>query len=180
MALNELNLIPTKAALAKKSESLDQFKCITFESHKPKQKSLTNKKLNDVDNALTNIFDIKRAKHEVFKFGTSGLGSKDKEVAKIALAMKLGAKPAKKKYQNYKELLADKKVSNEKERENEALWKVGKNAQGGAQVTYKKVKSANKKRKLNAPINQHYGVVNPKMVKRKKKWFTNRLCQFLQ
>lgn len=170
MASNQIHLIPTKAALAKKSESLNQFRCTTFESHKPKQKSLANKKLNAVD-SLKNIFDIKRAKHEVFRFGTSGMESKDKEVAKIALAVKLGAKPAKSQYKNYKDLLAEKKVSKQKEREDEALWTVGKNAQGGASVTYKQIKSANKKRKLNAPINQHYGVVNPKIVKRKKKWF---------
>ncbi|KAG4076099.1 hypothetical protein HA402_011445 [Bradysia odoriphaga] len=169
MALNELNLIPTKAALAKKSQSLDQFKCTTFESHKPKQKSLTDKKLDNIDKTLKNIFDMKRAKHEVFSFGTSGLESKDKEVAKIAFAVKLGAKPPKNKYKNYKELLAEKKVLQEKERESDALSKVGKNAQGGASVTYKQIKNANRKRKLNAPINQHYGVVNPKIVKRKKK-----------
>jgi len=168
MALNELKLIPTKAALAKKSESLDQFKFTTFESYKPKPKSTTHKSIN-VDQALKNIFDIKRAKHEVFTFGTSGLESKDKEVAKIALAMKLGARPAKNKYKNYKDLLVEKKVLKEKKRETEALWSVGKNAQGGASVTYKQLKSANKKRKLNAPINQHYGVLNPKIVKRKKK-----------
>lgn len=169
MASNELNLIPTKAALLKKSESLNQFKCTTFESYKPKQKSLTNTKLANVDKTSKNIFDIKRAKHEVFTFGTSGLESKDKEVAKIALAVKLGAKPAKSKYKNYKELLAEKKELKEKERENEALWNVGKNAQGGASVTYRQMKSATQKRKLNAPINQHYGVLNPKIVKRKKK-----------
>ncbi len=169
MALNELKLIPTRAALAKKSQSQDQFKCTTFESYKPKDKSLTHKKSDHVDNALKNVFDIKRAKHEVFTFGTSGLESKDKQVAKIALAVKLGAKPAKNQYKNYKDLLAEKKVLKEREQESEALWKVGKNAQGGASVTYKKIKDANKKRKLNAPINQHYGVVNPKIVKRKKK-----------
>lgn len=169
MASTELNLIPTRAALAKKSQSLDQFKCTTFESYKPKQKSLTDKKSNLVDAALKNIFDIKRAKHEVFTFGTSGLESKDKEVAKIALAVKLGAKPPKNKYKNYKDLLAEKKVLQERERESDALAKVGKNAQGGASVTYKQIKNANKKRKLMAPINQHYGVVNPKIVKRKKK-----------
>lgn len=168
MALNELNIIPTKAALAKKSLSQHEFKCTTFESHKPKQKSLTNKKSNSVEKP-SNIFDIKRSKHEVFKFGTSGLESKDKEVAKIALAMKLGAKPSKNKYVNYKDLLAEKRVQLDRERESEALSRMGKNAQGGAAVTYKQMKSANKQRKLNAPINQHYGVINPKIVKRKKK-----------
>lgn len=170
MALNELNLIPTKAALAKKSASLDH-KLTVFESHKPK--SLTTKKFSDKHedkqlNVDKNIFDIKRAKHEVFRFGTAGLESKDKEVAKIALAVKLGAKPPKNKCKNYKDLLAEKKLLKEKERENDLLWSVGKNAQGGASVTYRQTKTANKKRKLNAPINQHYGVVNPK-IKRKKK-----------
>lgn len=165
-----LNLIPTKAALARKHQSLDdhEFKCTTFESYKPKKsKSFAAKQTTNSDG--DNLFDIKRSKHEVFKFGTSGMESKDKAVAKIALAMKLGAKPAKNKYRNYKELLAEKRATKEREQESEALWKVGKNAQGGAAVTYKQMKSAVSKRKLNAPINQHYGVVNPKIVKRKKK-----------
>lgn len=106
--------------------------------------------------------------------------SKDKEVAKIALAVKLGAKPPKSKYKNYKDLLAEKKLLKEKDRENEALSTVGKNAQGGASFTYKQMINANKKRKLSAPINQHYGVLNPKIVKRKKKWFTNKYCVNLQ
>jgi len=168
MALNELNLIPTKAALLKKSASLNQFKFTLFESHKSKQKPSTHDKSNKSVNA-DNIFDIKRAKHEVFKFGTSGLESKDKEVAKIALAIKLGAKPPKSSYKNYKDLLAEKTLLKTKEREDEALWSVGKNAQGGASVTYKQMNKVNKKRKLNGPITQHYGVVNPKIVKRKKK-----------
>lgn len=173
MALNQFNLIPTKAALSKKAASLEQFKFTSFESHKPKLKSLTSNKSNNkphnVDGTTKNTFDIKRAKHEVLQFGTSGLESKDKEVAKIALAVKLGAKPPKNKYKNYKDLLAEKKMLKTKELENEALWAVGKNAQGGAAVTYKQMNSAKKLRKLNGTITQHYGVVNPKIVKRKKK-----------
>lgn len=78
MALNHTNLIPTKAALAKKAASADQFKFTSFESHKTKSltaKHLKNKPHNDSE--TNNIFDIKRAKHEVFTFGTSGLKSKN-------------------------------------------------------------------------------------------------------
>lgn len=53
--------------------------------------------------------EMRRARHEVLNYGISGFGSKDKKEAELALLMKLGAKPKKNAYRNYKEILEEKK-----------------------------------------------------------------------
>ena len=45
-----------------------------------------------IDSNENNEFDFQKARHEVFKFGISGLNPTDKKEAKVALAISLGAK----------------------------------------------------------------------------------------
>ena len=164
-----LEIVPTKAMLLKGNTSSNEFKVTVFESHKSKVKDSSGAKHNLKGKAETNEFDLKKAKHEVLNFGISGLESKDKKAAKIALALKLGAKPPKNQYKNYKDLIAENKKAREEMNEQAAFLQLGKNAQGGASVTYKKMHNAKRKKKLDGQITRHYGVVNPKINKKKKK-----------
>ena len=78
----------------------------------PKKESLTRPE-----------FNINKAKHEVRRLAISAIrGKANKEEARIALAVSLGALPPKKKHLNYKELREQKKkeeevIAKQKERE---------------------------------------------------------------
>jgi len=61
--------------------------------------------------------DLKAARHEVHKFGLKGLQHVDKEQAMQELLIKLGAKPPKKTYINYKDLIEKKREDREKLRQ---------------------------------------------------------------
>lgn len=170
--LELLDIVPTKAMrLSQNSQA--EFKATVFESHKSKAKTSSGPNLKrGVAPGIpvaTNEFDLKRAKNEVFHFGISGFDSNDKQAAKLALAVRLGAKPPKNVYRNYKELIAEKEQSRKQANEDTARLQLGKNAQGGASITYKKIHTARKKKKLNGQITTHYGVANPKMAKKKSK-----------
>lgn len=172
--LELLDIVPTKAMRLAQNSQTD-FKATVFESHKSKAKTSSGPNLKrgaaSSSGTLvpTNEFDMKRAKNEVFHFGVSGFDRDDKQAAKLALAVRLGAKPPKNSYRNYKELVAEKEQSRKQLSEETARLQLGKNAQGSASVTYKKIHNARKKKKVNGQITTHYGVVNPKMSTKKSK-----------
>ncbi|XP_077526886.1 uncharacterized protein LOC144138469 isoform X2 [Haemaphysalis longicornis] len=64
-----------------------------------------------------NEISFKKARYDILKFGIKGLDKPEKEEAKIALAVQLGAKPPKNKYVNYKEFIHQKREEKAKERE---------------------------------------------------------------
>ncbi|XP_041465955.1 uncharacterized protein C1orf131-like [Lytechinus variegatus] len=64
--------------------------------------------------------DLDQARHEVWKFGISGLSFEDKEKHEAAKAVQLGAKPPKRAFVNYKELMEtkrQKKIEEKQQRE---------------------------------------------------------------
>lgn len=172
-----LDIVPTRAMLLKKSSEPTDFKAVVFETYKSKKgarsklaaaKLGTNSGKDDED-----AFDMKKARYEVFNFGISGYDFKDQQKAKIALAVKLGAKPPKSAYKNYKELQSERKEAKEKAAEEAYIRTVGKNSLGQATVSCNKlVNRVMKKKKANnkvGELTQHYGVINPKIHKKKKK-----------
>lgn len=169
----ELDIVPTRA-MRLQTATQSSVKATVFESYKSKKSALTpnlkGRPAGTSTNASESVpeFDLKRAKHEVLNFGISGFDSKDKHAAKLALAIRLGAKPPKNSYTNYKDLLVEKKKQQTEAAEQSAFRQIGKNSQGAASVTYKKLHSARRKKKLQGQIDRHYGVVNPKIHKKKK------------
>lgn len=178
MADHSLDIVPTKAMLRLQQQQQSQpdtppavaFKATVFEAYKSKAKTNAhNLKRSEAAAGGVQEFDLKRAKHEVLNYGISGFETNDKVAAKIALAVKLGARPPKNTYTNYKDLLAEKKKQRQDAVEQSAMMQLGKNAQGVASVTYKKLHNARRKKKLDGQITRHYGVVNPKIHKKQKK-----------
>lgn len=172
----DLDIVPTRA-MRLQAAAQSSIKATVFESHRSKKSALaSNLKIRPGGTSTTANasdsgnpeFDLKRAKHEILNFGISGFDSKDKHAAKLALAIRLGARPPKNEYTNYKDLLAEKKKQQAEAAEQSAFRQIGKNAQGAASVTYKKLHSARRKKKLQGQIDRHYGVVNPKIHKKKK------------
>jgi hypothetical protein len=94
---------------------------VVYESYKKKpKKNQEADDHNDDGGYKAKPFNMKRARHEVFKFGIAGMDAKSKTSAKVAHALSLGAKPEKEKKVNYKQLLEEKKVEKvEKEIERE-------------------------------------------------------------
>ena len=64
--------------------------------------------------------DMRKARHEIIKFGMTSLKSKDLEDAEASLAISLGARPKKKAAINYKELQAQRKKEKQLEKETES------------------------------------------------------------
>lgn len=168
-----LEIIPTRAMLLQKKQAETQFKAVVHESHKSKPRAPKVAKRSaggDDDDGL----DMKRIKHEVFNFGLSGYNFQDRQKAKIALAVKLGAKPPKNAYKNYKDLQEENKQAKQRAKEDAYIRAVGKNSAGQATVSCNKLVDRFVKKKKNArntvgELTQHYGVVNPRMHRKKKK-----------
>ncbi|RZC34906.1 C1orf131 -like, partial [Asbolus verrucosus] len=123
--------IPTRGSMIK-SESLIDFEFVTYQSHQSKKNEKTepNLKQKSINATKSNEFNIKRAKHEIIKFGISGFDPQKKEEAKVQLAIKLGAKPPKNKYKNYKVLQQERAKQKEAEKLKASFQQLGKNSVG--------------------------------------------------
>ncbi|XP_063547802.1 uncharacterized protein C1orf131 [Cydia strobilella] len=137
-----MSLILTKAALALKNAE-NNFQFVKFEAHKPKKKQAEEDnelKLSQKDLNQKKDLDLKKIRHEVVKFGMSGFDPSKKEEARIALAVSLGAKPPKKEYLNYKELMQKRKQEKQKEQEEKQMMRSKSMLQSGGK---KKKKTGN-------------------------------------
>lgn len=166
-----MDIIPTKAL--RNSKEKVEFKCTDFKSYKskPKQSKSSGAHPSNKTNPAE-LLDLKRTKHEVIKFTNSAAqsyGGKSRAEIAASLAMRLGAKPAKKEYRNYKDIIAENKIKRQNVDRETQLQQIGKNAQGTASQKYLKVKSAKQKKLLNKPIVTHYGVVKPKLATKKRR-----------
>lgn len=100
--MSAFHRIPTKASVHVSNSTDDveqtEFEVVVHKRRERKVKSAaatsdTKSKKDHPDTPVS--FDIKRARHDVIRFGATGLGVKEKKNAQIALAVKLGAKPPK-------------------------------------------------------------------------------------
>ncbi|XP_026462004.1 uncharacterized protein C1orf131 homolog [Ctenocephalides felis] len=158
--MDPLAPIQTKSSLLKSSS---QFNATVYEAPKPKtkQKQTTNEEspIKLVPEDRKEI-DMKKARFEIMKFGISGFDTKKKEEAKVQLAIKLGAKPPKNKYKNYKELISEKKKNQAVLEKEKNLQQLGKNVFG---LSNAKGKSFERKRKKErGGLLEVYGTVKPK------------------
>ncbi|GLH06177.1 hypothetical protein R5R35_010185 [Gryllus longicercus] len=95
--------IVTKSALVKKRKA-DEFECVKFESYKSNKK-IEEKKTGKKQPTRTREIDVNKVTHEVVKFGIAGMKPEERRKAKETLLIKLGAKPPKREYMNYKNLM---------------------------------------------------------------------------
>jgi len=65
-------------------------------------------------NSVLVDIDLKKVRQEVRRFGIKGLEQTDKQSALADMLIKLGAKPPKKSFVNYKQFIASKKAHDEK------------------------------------------------------------------
>lgn len=168
----------TKAALALQNKQKD-FQAMVFDEPKGaiaspvlpekfKTKKSSNKSEPEPED---NEFDIKKARHEVLNFAMNNQRvQKNQKKMKIFQMVKLGAKPPKKANRNYKELLDERKRLKDIREERKKFHQLGKNQTGAASVKCRsktKIDRQTKKRPPVSAIDQHYGIVKPKLKKKK-------------
>lgn len=177
--------VPTRAALAMQQKNkINSFHATVFEEPKRSvgddERELNGtplRKSNKVKESMQGNknepleFDIKKARHEVLNFAMSNQRTlKNKRKMQIFQAVKLGAKPQKKPYKNYKELLDERKRLKTIREERKKFHQLGKNQTGAASVKCKSKTKLEKQQKKRAPvasIAQNYGVVKSKLKKKK-------------
>eukprot|EP00088_Acartia_fossae_P061285 TRINITY_DN7361_c1_g1_i1.p1 TRINITY_DN7361_c1_g1~~TRINITY_DN7361_c1_g1_i1.p1 ORF type:complete len:216 (+),score=60.61 TRINITY_DN7361_c1_g1_i1:48-695(+) len=88
------NRIVHTLASASKSQDKDSVaELVKFSSHKSKKKQELVDEQSEDENQ--DILSVDQMRHEIFKFGLNALGLQERNEAKVALAIKLGAKPPK-------------------------------------------------------------------------------------
>ncbi|GJQ88254.1 hypothetical protein Trydic_g13242 [Trypoxylus dichotomus] len=154
-----INFIPTRGSKRRNIEEID-FNFTIHQSYKPKKRQtlcdVEDEKSKKAIPETVNEIDMKRARFEVIKFGMSGFDKQRKEKAKVQLAVKLGAKPPKQKYKNYKVILKTKKIEKNQEAKLKQKQQQPK-AQNMKISTFKK--DIDKKRKQEKGILNIYGKV---------------------
>lgn len=128
-------MIRTKASLIKEDAD-SSFQVTTFDSKKRKlpKTAPPNPRMNknDSEDEFERVFgdgpknkrakkgkedvSFQSAKREIINFGIAGSNKTDKLDLNQQLAIKLGAKPAKKPARNYKEILEEKRLQKEQEK----------------------------------------------------------------
>lgn len=178
--------VQTKASLLTKSNNdvtpVPEFAATVFESYKKKVKSEANTKNAIMDGKITKrtvpdpiprnkLFDIKKARHEVLRLGISGFDEDARKKAKIELAVRLGAKPPKNPYKNYKDLIRDKKEMEEKKQKEDEFWQIGKTKKGTAISSMKptNILQRNKTPKRDSDLSLNYGTLKTKIGKKRSR-----------
>ncbi|KAF5301586.1 hypothetical protein FQR65_LT08891 [Abscondita terminalis] len=154
-----LTFIQTKSSM-QNDNVRTEFEAKSYTSYKRKEKKDNEPIGKNVSTKNKILFDAKKARHEILKFGMSGFDQQKKQEAKIQLAIKLGAKPPKKVYKNYKELTEERKQQKIINNQHLKLQQLGKNEFGESLV---KCKKFNRKRKiLKGSLLEGYGTVKVK------------------
>lgn len=162
-----MSQVLTKAALL--ANQNNDFKVFVHET-KSKKKTLYSHKVEKSQMPEQSSLDLQRARKEVINLGLSGFTNKlEKEEAEIQLAIKLGAKPPKREYKNYKEVLEAKKQV--KKVDQTTSEKIAKKFQFGATQSFQKYLAGNRHKTKKNPKNvlESYGKVKAKTVKKKRK-----------
>ncbi|KAH8411520.1 hypothetical protein KR215_005780 [Drosophila sulfurigaster] len=171
--------VPTRAALAlQKSANKTEFTALVFQEPQAAATTKTNTTgegaeattTNAKDTKTDNEFDMKRARHEVLNFAMANQRtSKNKRKMEIFQLIKLGAKPPKKAYKNYKDLKAERQRLQDIREQRKKFHQLGKNQAGAASVKCTTKTQRNQRDKKRAPvanIGQHYGKAETKLKKR--------------
>lgn len=165
--------ILTKAALlALKND--DDFKEVVHEK-KVRKASGPKKSKSGLPEKPQTLMDLQRARKEVINLGISGFSDKmEKEEAEIQLAIKLGAKPPKNKYKNYKEILEEKRQV--KKVQQTTSERISKKHQFGSATSFQKYLTGNRHKTKRNPKNVtgSYGKVKAGEVSAMQKKLSNK------
>ncbi|KAJ1524188.1 hypothetical protein ONE63_010711 [Megalurothrips usitatus] len=137
--------VQTKSSLAREVKPAE-FEEVVFNSYKRKPSDESSSapvmKRNRRPDPIPKPEDVhrtfmKRARHDIIKFGMTGFDATQKQQTKEALAISLGAKPRKKKGMNYKELKEQLKKQKVEDKADVEFQSIGKTADGHASAKIK-------------------------------------------
>lgn len=136
------------------------FECVVFEGRKSKKKKQdeVNKLMSERNVQEVGEDDMRKFRYDIMKFGATGFDKAKKQETKVAVAVALGAKPPKRGYKNYKEILSEKKREKEEREKIKELLKKGK-ADPGAIYRKANMKAKEKKKKDMRGLLNVYGKV---------------------
>uniref|UniRef100_A0A182SJW3 Uncharacterized protein n=1 Tax=Anopheles maculatus TaxID=74869 RepID=A0A182SJW3_9DIPT len=172
---------PKKAALQKKRTAQSRPKLAAApkkeDSEKPKSDEEDDE--DDLDDIFSDlprkkpkrkedptVFDMSKARREIMNFGFTGFDKESKHEASVRLAIKLGAKPPKNQYRNYRELLEEKKAAKEQDGDTAAKRRHGQMAYGAIQSYNKYQQRQREKQRNPTSIMKHYGIAKPRIGKK--------------
>ncbi|XP_033110298.1 uncharacterized protein C1orf131 homolog, partial [Anneissia japonica] len=95
----------------KKKKPKKEVEVVVFNDPSKRKKKQEEEKI--VDDSRDGIMSLKKAKIDVHQFGLGGFTYEDKEKMEMQRAIRLGARPLKKEYMNYKELIKKQKEQRE-------------------------------------------------------------------
>lgn len=128
----ELSFVQTKFTALNKG-AVNNFQVVVHNTKRKKADRRTredNIELSKIPETQKEEVDMKKARYEVFKFAMSGLKADQKQEAKEALAIQLGAKPPRNKCYNYKEYKQMKEKQRKEQLQQQTLLSVGKTKSG--------------------------------------------------
>uniref|UniRef100_A0A182XBN4 CCAAT-binding factor domain-containing protein n=1 Tax=Anopheles quadriannulatus TaxID=34691 RepID=A0A182XBN4_ANOQN len=108
------------------------------------------------------VFDMTKARRDIMNLGFSGFDKESKHQANVRLAIKLGAKPPKNQYRNYREILEEKKAAKEVEEDTATKRRQGQLAYGAIQSYNKNQQRKREKQRNPNAIMKHYGIAKPR------------------
>ncbi|XP_041762549.1 uncharacterized protein C1orf131 homolog [Anopheles merus] len=112
------------------------------------------------------VFDMTKARRDIMNLGFSGFDKESKHQANVRLAIKLGAKPPKNQYRNYREILEEKKAAKEQEEDTASKRRQGQLAYGAIQSYNKNQQRKREKQRNPNAIMKHYGIAKPRIGKK--------------
>lgn len=145
--------VPTRSSLGKNAA----HQIVTFQSNK---KSVSSKSSELPKNDSSQIIDMKKARFEVYKFAQNSLHGEEKQKSKIELAIKLGAKPPKNKFKNYKLLKEEMKKELEEAEKKKELYNIPVKHRISAHKSKLNKGTLKRKRKIGSGILNTYGKVS--------------------
>uniref|UniRef100_A0A182MR62 Uncharacterized protein n=1 Tax=Anopheles culicifacies TaxID=139723 RepID=A0A182MR62_9DIPT len=112
------------------------------------------------------VFDMAKARRDIMNLGFSGFDKETKQKASVRLAIKLGAKPPKNQYRNYREMLEERKAAKEQDGDTAAKRRHGQMAYGAIQSYNQYQQRQHDKQRNPTSIMKHYGIAKPRIGKK--------------
>jgi hypothetical protein len=155
--MEELSHIPTRCSTLQNIEA-SSIQVVVHKTKKKYAEKLPTHIGQLKDNKVEKKeMDMKKVRYEVFKFGMSGFKAEKKEEVKVALAIRLGAKPPKNKCYNYKEYKLMKEKQLKEQSEQQKLLAIGKTKTGKPSTKHKKTFVSGKGKRNKDGILDPYG-----------------------
>ncbi|XP_014280941.1 uncharacterized protein C1orf131 homolog [Halyomorpha halys] len=148
--------VPTRSSVGKSSD----HQLVTFNSY---QRSMPSKNNEIQKQESSQSIEMKKTRFEIYKFAQKALHGEERNKNKIQLAIKLGAKPPKNTYKNYKNLKEEIKKELEEAEKKKELYNISVKHRVSMHKSKLNKGALKRKRKIGSGILNMYGKVTKKV-----------------